>query len=185
VGKKDDLVARNALTDLVQEVKQLRGEKRVLENAYIEQGAILEAVESTLKGEEVSDFMGSFSIVDLAWQTRYFKNQSEARTEKAEATLITAQTRIEELEGRKIKLCYYTTDDGRITDIAEMDDDGDPCDTVIVADSLIEHIERLVTRSEQAEAERDTALARIQELETERDEMTKLELERIGKKGVR
>ena len=61
----------NQLTGEVELIKKpkkkimmTREEKyRALENAYIQQGAILEAIEQALDGAEVSDFMQSFGIV--------------------------------------------------------------------------------------------------------------------------
>jgi len=53
---------------------------------------------------------------------------------------------------RKINLGGYFTDDGRVTDVVEMDDDGDPCDTAILADVLINHNNEQVTRAEEADA---------------------------------
>ena len=49
------------------EIKLLRQAIRLLENDYILQGSVLEAIEQILDGQEPSDFMLSFPLVRKAW----------------------------------------------------------------------------------------------------------------------
>jgi len=49
------------------EIKRLQQVIRQLENEYVLQGSLLEAIEMILDGHEPSDFMLSFPLVRKAW----------------------------------------------------------------------------------------------------------------------
>ena len=49
------------------EIKNLKAKLRNIENDYVQIGAILEAIEQALDGQEPSDFMLSFPLVRKAW----------------------------------------------------------------------------------------------------------------------
>jgi len=48
-------------------IKSLKMQLKQLLNDYVSQGAILEAIEQVLDGQEPSDFMLSFPIVRRVW----------------------------------------------------------------------------------------------------------------------
>jgi len=105
---------------------------------------------------------------------RYDLRELKVELNSARAELLDAAETKRQLEAeanRKIVLAFYFTDDGRISDICERDDDGDPCDTEIEATGLIEHVEQLVLRAECAESRNADANARNSELATERDRL--------------
>ena len=56
-----------AVDDAAKDMDAIRARVAELENANVEQGAILEAITGALKGEEPSDFMRSFPDVEQAW----------------------------------------------------------------------------------------------------------------------
>ena len=51
-------------------LRHLSKDVRALENAYIEQGSILEWIQMILDGKEVSEFALSFPIVQQVWDLR-------------------------------------------------------------------------------------------------------------------
>ena len=51
-------------------LRHLSKDVRALENAYIEQGSILEWIQMILDGKEVSDFALSYSIVRQVWDLK-------------------------------------------------------------------------------------------------------------------
>ena len=50
-----------------EELKDLKKKYRILENAYIEQGMIMDAIQDALNGKEPSDFELSYPIVRRVW----------------------------------------------------------------------------------------------------------------------
>lgn len=75
----EDLFDENARLEaenfsLRAEIKKLKAEARAADNAWVELGAIHEAMVDAIEGREPSDFMLSFPEVRAAWDLRLAAN---------------------------------------------------------------------------------------------------------------